>query len=479
MSEPPFSLPETFPFRRGRPPVVLHETGFRHPGGLFVGGELFTAYPSITQLVLTVRGVRVATRKGIFLLRRDAFESAEGPELLVRALYARILAQPGGALQLARMQRLDRWMRGPNPRWLSRGVALACVLVFVIQGLCSPWIEFAGIFNADLVALGEWWRLVTANFLHAIPYPFHRFPFPSHLILNTICLLALGLLVERSLGSGRAALVMAASALGAMGGSQLAGYQWALGASGIVAGLVGGLIWLEFRRPEQLPAIWRIPRRLFVAAVVGEAVFLLFVPGIAHAAHLGGFLAGAVATSALIPAELGPGKSPRWLTPACGAVALGVFAAFVAAVWPLVLPNSAVAERRAAHLLSADIEPLHLNNVAWLILTGAAPSSGMIDVALQLAERAVEETWQRDPTILDTLAEAYFLAGRSEEAVDVIDEAIVLAPGVDYYREQRRRFTGERDAQDRPDPPPEPWQPRVPPPSPPPSPSREEPGIRV
>ena len=50
------------------------------------GGELFTAYSSITQLVVTVRGTRVATRKGIFLLRRDAFESAEGPELLVRAL---------------------------------------------------------------------------------------------------------------------------------------------------------------------------------------------------------------------------------------------------------------------------------------------------------------------------------------------------------------------------------------------------------
>ena len=39
-------------------------------------------------------------------------------------------------------------------------------------------------------------------------------------------LLGLGLLVERCLGSGRAALVMAGSGIGAMGGSYLAGYQW-------------------------------------------------------------------------------------------------------------------------------------------------------------------------------------------------------------------------------------------------------------
>jgi len=470
MSQPSDSQLETFPLRRGRPPVVLHATGFRHPGGLLAGSEFFTSYPSLTQLVVTARGLRVATRKGIFQLRRDAFASGDGPELLVGALYARILEQPGGALQLARMQRLDRWMRGPNPRWLSRGVSLACVVVFALQGLYFPWVELAGAFNADLVALGEWWRLVTANFLHA-------FPFPLHLALNAICLLALGLLTERSLGSGRAALVMAASALGAMGGSYLAGYQWALGASGIVAGLVGGLIWLEFRRAEQIPAIWRIPRQLFVAAVVGETVFLMFIPGIAHAAHLGGFLTGALVTAALAPPELGPGNSPRWLAPACGATALGVGVAVLAAVWPLLVPSSQVAERRAAHLLSADVEPLHLNNVAWTIVTGSAPSPGLVDVALQLAERAVEQTRQRDPNLLDTLAEAYFVAGRREDAVDTIDEAISLAPGVDYFREQRRRFTGERDSEDRPDPPAEPWQ-RRPPPLPPP-PSQQERGIRV
>jgi hypothetical protein len=108
-----------------------------------------------------------------------------------------------------------------------------------------------------------------------------------------------------------------------------------------------------------------------------------------------------------------------------------------------------------------------------MIVTGPDPSPGLVDVALQLAERAVEETRQRDPNLLDTLAEAYFVAGRRGEAIDTIDEAISLAPQVEYFREQRRRFTGQRDSEDRPDPPEEPWQQR------PPTPPQEEPGIRV
>lgn len=474
MVETPGSQTAAFPLRGGRRPVALHTTGFRHPGGFLAGRDVFTPYAGVTQLVLTVRGLRVGTRKGIFLLHRKAFEQADGPEALTRELHSRILAQPGGALQLAQMQRLNRWMLGPHPRWVSRGVALFCVAVFILQGLYSPWVELAGMFSADLVAMGEWWRLVTANFLHAFPLPVG---FPLHLTLNVICLLGLGLLVERSLGSARVALLMGAAAIGAMGGSYLAGYQWAVGASGIVAGLVGSLIWLELRRPEQLPVLWRIPRQLFIAAVVGESVFLLFIPGIAHAAHLGGFLTGALVTAALAPAELGPARSPRWLVFASGATALAVGVALLTAVWPLLTPGSPVAERRAAHLLSAEIEPHHLNNVAWIIVTAPAPSPGLFDVALQLAERAVEETRRGDPNILDTLAEAYFVAGRREAAIATIDEAIYLAPAVGYFREQRRRFTGERESEDRPDPPAEPWQPgppQVPPLSPP-----EEPGIRV
>ena len=40
--------------------------------------------------------------------------------------------------------------------------------------------------------------------------------------------------------------------------------------------------------------------------------------------------------------------------------------------------------------------------------------------------------------------------GWSDGAVATIDEAIAHDPDERYYREQRRRFTGERPAEDRP-----------------------------
>ena len=59
--------------------------------------------------------------------------------------------------------------------------------------------------------------------------------------------------------------------------------------------------------------------------------------------------------------------------------------------------------------------------------------------------------------MLDTLAEVLFVSGDESRAVDVIDEAIVLTGGEEYFREQRLRFTGARGKDDRPAPPSLPW----------------------
>ena len=93
----------------------------------------------------------------------------------------------------------------------------------------------------------------------------------------------------------------------------------------------------------------------------------------------------------------------------------------------------------------------------------------------------MEGTGRNDPNVLDTLAEALFAAGSAAEAVETIDEAIALAPDERYFREQRRRFTGERSPEDRPEPPgtwilPE-RRPRAPAPEP--EPQRPEDGLRV
>ena len=60
---------------------------------------------------------------------------------------------------------------------------------------------------------------------------------------------------------------------------------------------------------------------------------------------------------------------------------------------------------------------------------------------MDLAKRAVE--LKPEPEFLDTLAEAYFVNGKSEEAIRVIKEAIEKATSNrSYYKKQLQKFSG-------------------------------------
>jgi tetratricopeptide (TPR) repeat protein len=313
---------------------------------------------------------------------------------------------------------------------------------------------------------------VTAQLLHEGPV---------HLVLNALGLVALVGLLERQLGTTRSALVLMGSGAGAMLGCAIASYDSVVGASGLVMGAAGALLALELLRPDLLPAPWRLPRRLFVAALVADAVLLLFVPRVAHGAHLGGFLAGGAFAFALAPGS----PASFAVGPALRAASLVSLALLLASLG--VLARSAanpglVAARQGERLLSDERASAQLlNNYAWTIAVSAHPSEQQLRVALALARRAVRETRRSDPNLLDTLAEVYFQSGRADDAVATIDEAIELAPGEAYFREQRRRFLGERAADDRPEPPDlPPGEPAEPWPLPEqPDPDAEPPGLRV
>jgi tetratricopeptide (TPR) repeat protein len=80
------------------------------------------------------------------------------------------------------------------------------------------------------------------------------------------------------------------------------------------------------------------------------------------------------------------------------------------------------------------------NNLAWVLAT--AEDEVLRDPlrAVTSALRAVELTRSKDPDVLDTLAEAYFAAGRLQDAVEAEQRALTLGGDTEHYRQQLARF---------------------------------------
>jgi len=133
------------------------------------------------------------------------------------------------------------------------------------------------------IAGGQWWRLITAGFLHFGPL---------HIGFNMLALWVIGKDFERVLGRAR---FLAVYLVGLLGGSASAfvfgvpGAQVA-GASGAVFGLMGGLAVLLRRL--------RLPPGPAVSMIVINLVISFVVPGISVLGHLGGLVVGALATAA-------------------------------------------------------------------------------------------------------------------------------------------------------------------------------------
>lgn len=148
---------------------------------------------------------------------------------------------------------------------------------------------------------GQWWRLVTAMFLHFGAV---------HLMLNLAALWDSGRLVERSLGSWRfGAVYLAAGLTGnlaslvASGGTAVSG-----GASGAIFGVYGALLvclWFDRQHADPREFRW-----MFGGAFAFCALCLALgtlIPGIDQAAHLGGFASGGAVAAAFRAGRQRPG----------------------------------------------------------------------------------------------------------------------------------------------------------------------------
>jgi membrane associated rhomboid family serine protease len=403
-------------------------------------------YCDITHFSPARHGFWLGTRRDILSFRRSRFRDPDGPERLAEGISRAIARQPYGLEQLARIAQVETLARRPASLRVGRWLSLFCVLVYILQ-LRDPFVEQVAVLNPLLVDAGQLWRVVSANFLHGVSVV------PLHLIFNLLGLLGLALLVERPLGPARTIVVMGASGLAAMLASYALGPLPVMGASGIVMGLAGSAICLEFHHGDRLPVWWRVPRRPFVALLLMEGVMGMALPFVAGEAHLGGFVAGYFSTRFMA------GQAVMLRPPAPVVRRLGWGVAILTAVavvnvGTLVLRESHALTRYARQLLATPELGAGIDNeVAWRMATESDADAGQLMAAQELAERAADLTEYGDPTILDTLAEVLFVRGERDAALRVIDEAIRITRGEDYYVQQRRRYVGERAFDDRPAPP--------------------------
>jgi membrane associated rhomboid family serine protease len=430
--------------------IVLENDGFRIIEARGIKRSLLLPYESITHVTVTERALLVATTTGLTILRASDFPDPKtGPQEAREALLAGLATRPDGAFGLDRIARLDEFSNRKSKIWAIWTVVALCLLATIAQ-LRDPAFSQFGSFVPELFRRGELWRAVTSHFIHGLP------TIPIHLAVNVGGLIVLGYLVERPLGTAKTIVVLVLGGVGTIGGSLYYGYEEVVGASGLVSALAGAMLALEFHHPEALPAYWRLPRRIFIWALVLQFLVIdqIFSNQLAGGAHIGGFIGGYLAVwfvGAPILDDARPSPMLRFAALAAGLLVLVGSAPLVS----LALHDDAALERHALRLLNSPIAlgTQHDNAIAWFIATEGEPSPTSLDLAVALADRAVNSTGRQNPNVLDTLAEAFFRAGDPLAALLTIEEAIRLAPLEPYFYEQRRRFIGERAADDRPAPP--------------------------
>ena len=127
------------------------------------------------------------------------------------------------------------------------------------------------------VAHGEWWRLITAAFLHYGPL---------HLGLNMLALYWYGPVLEQIIGRWRYLLLYLVSGLaGSAGALYVSPNEITVGASGAIFGVLGALLVLERRGMIQSGG-------QILGLIVLNLLFTVAVPGISIGGHIGGLLGG-------------------------------------------------------------------------------------------------------------------------------------------------------------------------------------------
>jgi membrane associated rhomboid family serine protease len=215
--------------------------------------------------------------------------------------------------------------RTAGAAYVTWGLVAANVLVYLItvaqgRGISSPGGDLFvdGLLIGPAVADGDWWRLLTAAFLHANVI---------HIALNMLALYWLGSAVELYLGPVRYLVLYLVSGLAGSAGALLMDPTApTVGASGAIFGIMGALLVIEYLQTGQLAG-----QALTLIAI--NLLFTFSIPGISIGGHLGGLAGGILAMLALARFGRGHAAYGRVGLVGIGGVALVAVASVALAYW--------------------------------------------------------------------------------------------------------------------------------------------------
>jgi rhomboid protease GluP len=194
----------------------------------------------------------------------------------------------------------ERRMRRLPPVTVALVVVLAAIFLVehALEVLDSPEaLLLIGALSRDAVLAGEWWRVVTAIFLHGSV---------NHLVGNAVALLVLGIVCEHAFGRVQLVPLFVWSGIAGSLVSMLTSPGPSVGASGAIFGLQGAAIVLFRRHRERLLVR---DRRIGVVLIVWALYTIvqgMLTPYVDNGAHLGGLLGGMLLARRLHPVVIEP-----------------------------------------------------------------------------------------------------------------------------------------------------------------------------
>jgi membrane associated rhomboid family serine protease len=179
---------------------------------------------------------------------------------------------------------------------VTKFLSISLIAIFLLQELTGTLLVKSFALFAPLVTSGEWWRLISAGFLHGSII---------HLLFNVYILWVIGSQLESIVGNIKFIIIYFVSLLGGSVASYLFSPfgSYSIGASGAIFGLMGAMLVVGRKRNLDISQITTL---VAINIVIG---FVL--SGIDWRAHLGGLAAGAFISWVLLNATSLKEKNQR------------------------------------------------------------------------------------------------------------------------------------------------------------------------